>query len=215
MASREDHMIRVLIVDNHVLVREGFKKIITAEQDLAVAGECKNASEVLDFFRDQLCDVIVLDIEMPGKSGLDLLLDLNKLVPNVKVLIQSVMPESQFAVRALKMGAVGYITKDAAADELVKAIRRVFSGRRYLSTDVSDLLLNMGNEVSLPHERLSDREFRVLQLIGSGKSVSEIAGILFLSVHTVNTYRKRIMEKMEMHSTAELIHYALKNNLTD
>jgi DNA-binding NarL/FixJ family response regulator len=207
-------VIRVLIVDNHVLVREGFKKIITAEQDLTVAGECKNASEVLEFFRHQLCDVVVLDIDMPGKSGLDLLLDLKKLVPNVKVLIQSIMPESQFAIRALKMGAVGYITKDAAADELVKAIRRVFSGRRYLSSDVSDLLLNMNNEGSILHERLSDREFRVLQLIGSGKSVSEIAEILFLSVHTVNTYRKRIMEKMEMHSTAELIHYAVKNSLT-
>src|SRR5262245_46063497 len=214
MASRKDHMIRVLIVDNHVLVREGFKKIITAEQDLTVAGECKNASEVIDFFRDQLCDVIVLDIEMQGKSGLDLLLDLHKLVPNVKVLIQSIMPESTFAARALKMGALGYITKDAAADELVKAIRRVNSGRRYLSTDLADFLLNINSEDSVPHERLSDREFRVLQLIGSGKSVSEIAEILFLSVHTVNTYRKRIMEKMEMHSTAELIHYAVKNRLT-
>jgi len=206
-------MIRVLIVDNHVLVREGFKRIITAEQDLVVAGECKNAAEVLVFFRHQVCDVVVLDIEMQGKSGLDLLLDLNKLVPNVKVLIQSIMPESTFAARALKMGALGYITKDAAADELVKAIRRVYSGRRYLSTDLSDFLLNINNEDSVPHERLSDREFRVLQLIGSGKSVSEIAEILFLSVHTVNTYRKRIMEKMEMHSTAELIHYAVKNGL--
>ncbi len=208
-------MINVVIADNHLLVREGFKKIISAERDLTVVGECGNAAEVLEFLRKNVCDVIVLDIDMPGKSGLDVVLDLKKLAPKTKILMQSIMPEEQFAVRALKMGASGYITKDAAADVLVTAIRKVYAGLRYLSPNVTDMLLiHMEDKESVPHERLSDREFRVLQLLGSGKSVGEIATLLCLSIHTINTYRKRILEKMEMHSTAELIQYATRNNLT-
>ncbi len=208
-------MIRVVIADNHILVREGFKKIIESERDLAVVGSCSNAAEVLDLLRKETCDVLVLDIDMPGKSGLDVILDLRKLVPKLKILVQSILPEEQFGIRALKMGASGYITKDAATQELVTAIRKVMAGGRYLSPRVTDIFLfNMEKEDTIPHERLSDREFRVLQLIGSGKSVTDIAEILFLSIHTVNTYRKRILEKMDVHSTAELIQYAVKNNLT-
>ena len=204
-------MIRILIADNHLLVREGFKKIINLEPDLSIVSECKNAAEVLNFLRREPCDVVVLDIDMPGKSGLDLLLDLKKLAPKVRILIQSIFPEEHFGVRALRMGASGYITKDAAADELVSAIRKVYSGRRYISSDLAGRIAFEGE--TLPHERLSDREFQVLQLIGSGKTMSDIAEILSLSINTANTYRKRILEKMDLSSTAELIQYVMRHKL--
>ncbi len=207
-------MIKILIVDNHLLVREGFKKIISEEIDLTVVGECQNAATAFDFVQKHECDVIVLDIDMPGRSGLDLLLDLQNLAPHTKVLMQSIFPEEEIAVRAFKMGAAGYISKEAAADELVAAIRKVYAGGRYVSGALAEkLAFDLGKSESLSHERLSDREFQVLQLISTGKSPSEIAEILSLSANTVNTYRKRILEKLELSSTAELIHYAMRHKL--
>ena len=184
---------------------------------MSVAGEAKNAAEVLDFLREKECDVIVLDINMPGKSGLDLLKELKDMNTKIKVLILSMHPEDRFAVRALKTGASGYITKESAPEELVKAIHKVYDGRRYVSNSLAEKLafdLEAGSEKAL-HEKLSDREFQVMQLIGTGKTIIEIADALSLSHSTVNTYRQRILEKMDMRSNAELIYYVIKNNLVD
>jgi len=207
-------MIRTLIVDDHPLVRAGFRKIIEAEIDIGVAGECGNAAEVLRFIRERECDVVVLDIDLPGKSGLELLVDLRNLAPAAKVLVQSFHPEEKYARRMLKAGASGYITKEAAADELVKAIREVYHGGKYVSRKLAQILaFDLEKTGELPHERLSDREFQLLRLIGSGKTVGEISEILSLSINTVNTYRKRLLEKMKMKSNAELMYYAIKHDL--
>jgi len=207
-------MIRTLIVDDHPLVRAGFRRIIEAEIDIGVAGECGNAAEVLRFLREQECDVVVLDIDLPGKSGLELLVDLQILAPDAKVLVQSIHPEERYAVRMLKAGASGYITKEAAADELVKAIRQIHHGGKYVSPKLAQMLaFDLEKTEKPPHEHLSDREFQILRLIGSGKEVGEIAEILSLSVNTVNTYRKRLLEKMKMKSNAELMYYAIKHDL--
>ncbi len=207
-------MIRTLIVDDHPLVRAGFRKIIEAEIDIGVAGECGNAAEVLRFIREQECDVVVLDIDLPGKSGLDLLVDLRNLAPAAKVLVQSIHPEERYALRTLKAGASGYITKEAAADELVKAIREIHHGGKYISPRLAQMLAcDLEKTGKLPHEKLSDREFQILRLIGSGKEVGEISEMLSLSINTVNTYRKRLLEKMNMKSNAELMYYAIKHDL--
>lgn len=207
-------MIKILIADDHLLVRAGFKKLLEKEIALKVAGECKNAAEVLSFIRENDCDVIVLDIDMAGRSGLDLLADLRTLAPEIKILMQSIHPEERYAVRALKAGACGYITKEAAADELITAIRAIAHGGKYVSQNLAQkLAFDLEKAEIKPHERLSDREFEVLRLIGAGKSAHEIAEILSLSLNTVSTYRKRILEKMGMKSTSELIHYAVRNDL--
>ena len=207
-------VIRVLIADNHVLIQEGIKSIVLGQKDIEIAGVCSTATEVLEFLRRNICDVLILGNYLPDKSVLDVVLDLKKLAPKTKILIQSIMPEEHFALQALKMGASGYISNDMTADELLTAIRKVHVGRRHVSPNMTDiLLLNLEGEKSAPHERLSDREFQVLQLIGSGKSTGEIAHVLCLSIHTVSTYRKRILFKTGMHHTAQLIQYALKNHL--
>ena len=207
-------MIKILIADDHLLVRAGFKRLLEKEIDLKVVGECRNAAEVLSFIRENECDVIVLDIDMAGKSGLDLLADLRSLAPEIKILMQSIHPEERYAVRALKAGACGYITKEAAADELITAIRAIAYGGKYVSQALAQKLASdLEKPAGKPHERLSDREFEVLRLLGAGKSANEIAAMLSLSLNTVNTYRKRILEKMGMNSTSELIHYAVRNDL--
>jgi DNA-binding NarL/FixJ family response regulator len=210
-------MVKILIADDHFLVREGFKKLISREIDMKVVAEAKNANEVLDLFDVTEFDVMVLDINMPGKNGLDLLKDLKHLNPKIKVLILSIQPEDRFAIRALKMGASGYITKESAPDELVKAIQKVHQGGKYVSQTLAERLafdLDTAADKA-PHERLSDREFQVFQLIGSGKSMNAICDELILSLSTVTTYRNRILEKMNMKSNAEIIHYAIKNHLVD
>lgn len=210
-------MIQILIVDDHPLIREGFKKIIGQEVDMKVVAECQNAAEVPDFLRDGECDVIVLDINLPGRSGLDLLAELPLRESGIKVLVLSMNPEERFALRALKSGASGYLTKDTAGEELVEAIRKVNNGGRYVSRTLAEqLAFHLQHERSGPlHESLSDREFQVLQLIGSGRSTAEIMEKLALSASTVKTYRQRILEKLNLHSTAEIIHFAVKNNLVD
>ena len=210
-------MIDVLIADNHILVREGFKKIIGEEIDLRVVGECKDAEEVLEFLRNDRCDVLVLDIDMPGKSGLDLLLELRQMDVPVRVLVQSIHPEERFATRAFKLGAAGYITKEAAAEELVKAIRKVYHGGVYVSESLAEkMAFELRNDIERPpHEKLSPREFQIFRLIASGQSMQEIKRALCLSLSTVNTHRRHILEKMGLKSNADIVRYAIRNKLVD
>jgi len=210
-------MIRVLIADDHAVVRQGLKQILGDMPEMVVAGEATTGQEVLDRVRAETWDVLVLDISMPDHSGLDILKQLSSERPKLPVLVLSMYSEDQYAVRVLKAGASGYLTKESAADELVKAIRKVMSGGRYVSSFLAEkLAFEMGSDSSqLPHEALSDREFQVLRMIAAGKSVTEIAAELYLSVKTVSTYRARMLEKMNLGTTAELIHYAMQNHLID
>lgn len=208
-------MIRILIADDHVVVHRGLRQILGDEPDMSVVGEALNAHEVLALVRKRDCDVVVLDISMPGKSGLDILDELKQERPKLPVLVLSMHPEDRYAVRALKVGAAGYLTKESAPEELVKAIRKVAAGGRYISASLAEGLafaLSTNTEQP-PHETLSNREYQVLCMIGSGKSVGEIAAELSLSVKTISTYRARILEKMTMKNTAQLIYYALQNRL--
>lgn len=210
-------MIRILVADDHVLIREGFKKILQDETDLRIVQEARTASEVLDVVRREKLDIVLLDINFPDRSGLDVLKDIKQHAPRLPVLILSMHPEERFAIRAIRSGASGYITKESAADELVKAIRKILSGGKYispaLSDQLADALSNPGDQ--LPHKALSDREYEVLCLLASGKTVGEIAEKLSLSVKTISTYRSRILEKMRMRTNAELIHYTLQHRLIE
>jgi two-component system invasion response regulator UvrY len=182
---------------------------------MEVTGEAKNAQEALDLVSNKKCDVLVLDIEMPGRSGLDVLKELRKRRPKLPVLILSIHPEEQFAVRVLRAGAVGYLSKESAPEELVKAIRTVYGGRKYISASVADdLASELGRGTwKAPHETLSNRELEVLQMIASGKAVSQIGRELSVSVKTISTYRARILAKMGMKTNAELTHYAIENKI--
>jgi len=212
-------MIRILIADDHAVVRRGLKQIVADEPDLMVAGEAHSGQEALALARGQHWDVVMLDISMPGRGGLEVLKDLKQERPGLPVLILSMHPEEQFAVRALKLGASGYLTKDSAPEELVRAIRKVVAGGRYVTASLAEKLA--GNLVpdrqgERPlHEILSDREFLVMRLIASGKSVTDIADELALSVKTISTYRARVLEKMGMKSNADLTRYAISNQLVD
>ncbi len=208
-------MIRILIADDHIVVRRGLRQILGDEPDMSVAGEALNAQEVLALVRKRDWDVVVLDISMPGKSGLDILDELKRERPRLPVLILSMHPEDRYAVRALRVGAAGYLTKESAPEEMVKAIRKVVTGGRYISPSLAERLAFVlsTNSEQPPHETLSNREYQVLCMIGSGKSVGAIAVDLSLSVKTISTYRARILEKMTLKNNAELIHYALQNRL--
>jgi len=209
-------MIKILIADDHVLIREGLKKILKAAPDISVVNEAQNAREVFQQVNAEL-DVVVLDISLPGKSGLELLKDLKQQFPKMPVLILSMHPEDRFAIRALKAGAAGYVTKESAADELIKAIRKVVQGRKYVSPGLAEkLAFDLETDTAKPvHENLSDREYQVMCMIAAGKTVRQIATELFLSMSTINTYRARILEKMNMKTDAELIRYAVQNQLVD
>ena len=210
-------MIRILIADNHPIVRRGLSQILADEPDLAVLGEAQNGKEVLQLLRDQEWDVMVLDINMPGRSGLEVLQEVKDQYPNLPVLIMSIHSEEQFGVRALKAGAAGYLTKESAPEELVKAIRKVCAGGKYVSPTLGEQLasaLQSGTH-RMPHDALSNRENEILCLIASGKTVSEIAEHLILSVKTVSTYRTRILDKMNLHTNAELMHYAMRHRLVE
>jgi DNA-binding NarL/FixJ family response regulator len=210
-------VIRILIADDHAILRRGLKDILASELEGVVCGEAENAQQVLAEVQGNKWDLVILDITMPGRSGLDLLRDLNLANPELPVLILSVHPEDQYAKRVLKAGAAGYMNKETAPKELVNAIRKVLAGGRYVSAALAEkLALDLGAEAArLPHERLSDREFEVLRMIASGKTVSQIAEELHLSVTTVSTYRARILEKMRMTNNAELMRYALHNRLIE
>ena len=208
-------MTKIFIADDHVLILEGLKKILREESDMNVVGEAQSAVETLERIGEAECDVLLLDMSLPDGSGLEVLKEVRKRLPRLHVLILSMFPEEMFAVRALRAGADGYLTKDGAADELVVALRKVASGRKYLSEALSQKLAFDVADGSgrAPHEDLSDREFQVLRMIGSGKTVTQIAGELDVSVSTVNTHRMHILEKMGMHTNAELMHYAMENKL--
>lgn len=209
-------MIKTLIADDHAVVRRGLKQILAETDDIVVAGEAADGREALDLVRQRDWDVLVLDITMPGRSGLDILKDIRQLRPKLPVLILSMHAEEQFATRMLKAGADGYLNKDGAPEELVKAIRKVVSGGKYVSPAQAERMIGAvadGHGTALPHERLSDREFEILCLIASGKTVTQIGKQLGISVKTVSTYRVRILEKMGMSTNAELTHYAIKGEL--
>jgi len=212
-------MIKILIADDHAVVRRGLKQILTEESDMAVFGEARNAREVLKNVREQDWDIVILDITMPGRSGLDVLKELKRVRPKLPVLVLSMHPEDQYAVRVLKAGAAGYMTKESAPKELVKAVRKVLGGGKYVSPSLAEKLafdLETETDSEKPlHETLSDREYQVMCMIASGKAVKGIAKELYLSVKTISTYRARILKKMKMKTSAELTHYAIKNRLVD
>jgi two-component system invasion response regulator UvrY len=208
-------MIRVIIADDHPVVRKGLKQVLEESADMLVAAETGSGEELLHAVRERDFDVALLDITMPGIGGLETLKRLKALKPELPVLMLSVHSEDQFALRSMKAGAAGYLTKDSAPAELVQAVRRVVGGRRYVSQGLAEKLateIRQGAD-RLAHERLSDRELQVLCMLAAGKTMTAIAGDLNLSVKTVSTYRTRLIEKMGLATNAELIAYAIRNNL--
>ena len=210
-------MIRILIADDHAVVRRGLRETLGEAFPKVTFGEARNAQEALESVGRQNWDVVILDISMPGKSGLDILGDLHRLRPHLPVLLLSMHPEGQFARRALKAGAAGYLTKESVPEELKEAVRRVRAGGRYVSASLAEkLAFDLRPEADTPvHELLSDREFQVLRMLASGKTVKQIADEIALSVKTVSTYRARILLKTGMKTTAELIRYAIQAGLVD
>ncbi len=208
---------KILITDDHAVVRQGLKQILAAEFKKAEFGEAGSAQEAIKRVSENQWDVVILDVTMPGRSGLEALKDIKQLRPKLPVLILSMHPEDQFAVRMLKAGASGYMTKESAPEELVGAVRKVISGGRYVSPALAEKMASyLAIDVQTPpHERLSDREFLVLRMIASGKTVGMIAKELSLSVKTISTYRTRILEKSGMTNNAELTHYAIQNHLVE
>lgn len=210
-------MIRIIVVDDHPVVRRGLKELVAEEGDMILVGEATNSQEMLTLLQTQDCDVLVMDVSMPGRSGLDVLPELKALRPKLPVLVLSMHPEDPYGMRALKLGASGYLSKDGAAEELVGAIRKVVSGRRYISPTLAErLAMDLAIDSGRPlHEILSAREQQVLCMIATGKSLTQIGRELSLSVQTISTYRTRILEKTDMSSNEQLIHYAIVNRLID
>jgi DNA-binding NarL/FixJ family response regulator len=209
--------IKVFIADDHAIVREGLKQILADTRDIVVAGEAENGSDALRLFRKSGCHVVLLDISMPDRSGIEVLKQIKKEKPELAVLMLSMHREDQYAIRSLKAGAAGYLTKQSAPKELVTAIRQVAGGLKYISAALAQELANHvgdDHEAAL-HETLSDREYQTLTLIASGMTVGAIAKELSLSVKTVSEYRSRLLVKMKLKNSAELTHYAIKNGLID
>lgn len=208
---------RILIADDHAVVRHGLRQILAVAYRNAHFGEAADSQQTLDLVWKDTWDIVILDLTMPGRGGVDVLTEIKRSNPALPVLILSMHPEDQFAVRLLKAGAAGYMNKECAPDELVGAVRKVMAGGRYVSGKLSEKLASLlVNEVQLsPHERLSNREFFILRQIAAGKSVSIIANDLSLSVKTVSTYRHRLLEKMNLSNNAEILRYAFDNNLVD
>ena len=209
-------MIRILIADDHAIIRHGLKQIIEESGDMRVVAEADCGIEALRKIRGIECDVVLLDISMPDMSGIDVLKQIHAERPQLPILILSIYSEDQYAMRLIKAGAAGYMTKESAPSEVVKALLRVASGKKYISPTVAEILANdLGTaEERLPHQILSDREYQIFLLLASAKTVSEIADALALSVKTVSTYRSRVLEKMHLHNNAELMRYAIDNDLT-
>jgi two-component system, NarL family, invasion response regulator UvrY len=210
-------VIRVLIADDHAILRRGLREILMRELEGVVCGEAENVQQFLAQVQNQNWDLAIVDITMPGRSGLDVLRDLQGVQPGLPVLVLSMHPEDQYGKRVLKAGAAGYMNKESAPEELIKAIRKVLAGGRYVSPALAEkLAVEWGtNGVRPLHESLSDREFEVLRMIALGKTISQIAVELHLSTTTISTYRARILEKMNMATTAELMRYALRNGVVD
>jgi len=210
-------MIHILIADDHAVVRHGLRKILSDFPDMSIDGEASDAAELMKVVGQRKWDVLILDISMAGRSGIDAFEDIRRRYPKLPVLFFSLMPEEQFAARLLKAGAAGYVTKDSPTEELVAAIRRVSSGRKYLSPAMAErIAAGLGTPgEGLPHETLSRREFQVFRKLAAGKPLTMIAGELFLSPKTVTTHRARILEKMSMRSNAELTRYAIAHGLIE
>jgi two-component system invasion response regulator UvrY len=210
-------MIRILIADDHPLFREGLRGILTGCPDFNVAGEASNGQEVFEKVWNNEYDMVLLDIAMPGPPGLEVLKRLKNEKPKLPVLVLSMYPEEQYAVRVIKAGASGYLTKESASEELITAIRRISGGRKYITSSIAERLADDVEPTSEKplHDTLSDREFEVFRMIAAGKTTTQIAEELFLSVKTISTYRSRILEKMKMKTNAELTHYAIKHNMFD
>ena len=210
-------MIRVVIADDHTIVREGLKQLLLASGDFDVVGEARDGHEVLQYVRSDDFDVLLLDISMPGKSGIELIKQVKSEKPKLRVLVLSMHHEHQYAVRAIKAGASGYLTKDSAANLLVAAIRKVGAGGAFISAEVAEALARsaMPQSEVLPHAALSDREYQVFRMLVAGTSVSNIAEKLNLSVKTVSTHKARLLQKLDVANQTELVHYALKHRLTD
>lgn len=209
-------MVRIGIIDDHRLVRQGITRLLENEVGITVVGEAGDADEGLAMIERERPDVVVLDLSLPGRSGLDVLLDIHARFDTVRVLVLSMHAEDTHGIRAIKAGAAGYLTKDAVSDELASAIQRIASGRRYITQSIAEQLADdIGKPHSeAPHERLSPREFEILLLISQGKQPRDIADILSIGERTVGTYRRRILEKLDLHSTAELVHYVLRHGLS-
>lgn len=210
-------MIRVAVCDDHAIVRKGLSQILTEAGDIGVVIEAANAGELRQRLRDTTCDVLVIDIEMPGKNGIETVAQMKKEWPRMPAIVLSIYPEDQYAVRALRAGAAGYIHKTSAPEKLVDAVRLVAAGKKFISAEVSQALAEAvsGEAPELPHQQLSDREYQVLRLIASGKKLSEIADTLALSPKTVSVYRARILDKMHLSGNVELARYAMTHHLLD
>ena len=217
MPFEKNRIIRILIADDHALIRKGLKEILSESPDMVLTGEADNFHEVLQKAKDDNYDVVVMDIAMPGGSALDSVKQLKQLKPDLPILILSVYPEEQYAIRMLKAGASGYLTKESAPDQLLIAIQKVAQGKKYVSSSLAEHLAhNLNNPMlQLPHETLSDREYQVLLRIASGKAVQQVADELHLSKKTVSTYRNRILKKMNMKENAEIVSYAIRNRLIE
>lgn len=210
-------MIKILLADDHAVVRQGLRQILSEIPEVSQVGEAPTGEEALMLVRAEHWDVLVLDMSMPGRGGLDVLKDVRRERPATKVLVLSMHPEDQFAVRMLKAGASGYLTKETAPSELVIAVRKIMTGGKYISGTLAEkLAFDMDRDTDKPlHEALSDREFQVLRMMAVGQSVQQIADELMLSAKTISTYRARILEKLNLSSNAEMIHYAIQNRLIE
>jgi two-component system, NarL family, invasion response regulator UvrY len=210
-------LIKVVVIDDHAVVREGLKRIIAENSGMAVTGETGDGHEALRLVKNSPCDVVLLDISMPSKNGLDVLKEIHAEAPRLPVLVLSMHSEDQYAIRVLRAGAAGYLTKESAPDKLVQAIRKVVRGGKYVSPTLAEkLVFDLESDARRPaHEILSDREYQVLCMIASGKTVSGIANELALSVKTISTYRVRVLEKLQMKTNAEMTRYAIKEGLVD
>jgi len=204
-----------LVVDDHPIVRRGICQILEETSVNVNITQAGDAVEALKKFRSSKFDMVLLDINLPGRSGLDVLEDMKSFSPDTKILMVSMYPEQQYAIRALKTGASGYLTKESASDELSIAVEKILKGGRYITQSIAEQIFDAIDQEGLPHESLSNRELEVLVQISKGRSLKEIGDLLSLSEKTISTYRSRIMEKMEMTSNAELVRYALNNKLID
>lgn len=210
-------VIRVLICDDHAIVRTGLRQILDEAPDMSVGGEAATGNEALQKLREIDCDVVLLDIAMPEKNGIDTLKQIKQVKPGLAVLVLSMYPEEQYAISLLRAGAAGYMTKESATDQLLAAIRKVAQGGKYISPTLAEILASeLGGDTDKPlHENLSKREFQIFCKLAAGQTVSDIANEIFLSVKTVSTYRSRVLEKMRMKNNAELTYYAVKNGLIE
>ncbi|MBE0550885.1 MAG: response regulator transcription factor [Ignavibacterium sp.] len=212
-----DNKIKIIIADDHAIVREGLKQIVAEEKDMLVCGEAEDTLSLMELLKKEKWSIVVLDINMPGKSGLEALKDIKQFYPELPVLILSMFSEDQYGLRAIKAGASGYLKKVSAPTELVIAIRKIVSGRKYINSSLAEKLAeSLGNEKNnFLHDKLSDREYQIMCSIALGKSAEEIAAELTLSINTIYTYRNRIFEKMSMKSNVELTQYAVQNKLIE